>query len=161
MFFFFFLWVKKPGTPMSLVMMEQWWTCFWKLMLHQQWQTKVIFLTMYSRWWQTPSQTHQRSRHLQSARLSFLLYAWLIQLLWQFTLTHTVISCHINTYISGSYYKACNSGAPLDSWQCVIGCIENVTYVNINPRNARNRLQGLFYYICTGSFVNFWHFLLS
>lgn len=44
-----------------------------------------------------------------------------------------VISCHINTYISGTHYKACNSGAPVDSWQFVIGCTESGTCISINP----------------------------
>lgn len=44
-----------------------------------------------------------------------------------------VISCHINTYISGAHYKACNSGAPLGSWQYVIGCTETETYISSNP----------------------------
>lgn len=48
--------------------------------------------------------------------------------------THSyVISCHINTYISGTHYKACNSAAPVDSWQVVIGCTENGTCISINP----------------------------
>lgn len=44
-----------------------------------------------------------------------------------------VISCHINTYISDTHYKACNSGAPVDSWQFVTGCTENGTCISINP----------------------------
>lgn len=40
-----------------------WWNSkecvFWKRMLHQQWQAKVIFLTTYSRRWWAPPRNHQ------------------------------------------------------------------------------------------------------
>lgn len=55
-----------------------------------------------------------------------------------------VISCHLNTYILGRYYKACNGGASRllcgsfeDIWQHVIGCTERETYSGINPPGAR------------------------
>ena len=42
----------------------------------------------------------------------------------------SVISCHINTYISGSYYKTSNGGASWlhwgffkDIWQNITGCV--------------------------------------
>lgn len=51
-----------------------------------------------------------------------------------------VISCHINTYISGRYYKACNGRASElqweffgDIWQDVIGSVERQAYISINP----------------------------
>lgn len=54
-----------------------------------------------------------------------------------------VISCHINTYISDTHYKARNSGAPLDSWQCVTGCTVvlrmKFTFALIHERKGKDR----------------------
>lgn len=140
---------------MALVMMEQSRTCFWKRMLHQQ-QKKGHFLDNV---WPVVTDAISDSDLMPpSIRSSLFSASPLINMVVMATHSY-VISCHINTYISGTHYKACNSGAPVDSWQFVIGCTENGTCISINPWNARKRPQGLFYYLCTESFVNFCHFL--
>lgn len=54
-----------------------------------------------------------------------------------------VIPFHINTYISDPHYKARNSGAPLDSWQYVIGCTVvlrmKLTLALIHERKGKDR----------------------
>lgn len=80
----------------------------------------------------------------------------------------SVISCHINTYISGSYYKTCNGGASWlhwgffkDIWQNVTGCAEKkkTTYISINPQDARQKTFQDCFIIIRQALISTFHFL--
>lgn len=64
-----------------------------------------------------------------------------------------VISCHINTYISGRYYKGCNGGASGLHWESVWGYLAGCywldrqkTHISINPAGKKWKSVELFYY---------------